>query len=49
MEQADDPFFARVASAYDALAAAEPERIAVLDASAGPDAVLAAALAALAV
>ena len=47
MEQADDGFFARVAEAYDALAAAEPERIAVLDASGEPDAVLAAALAAL--
>ncbi len=47
MEQADDAFFARVAAAYDALAAAEPERIAVLDASGEPAAVLAQALEAL--
>jgi dTMP kinase len=40
-------FFAAVAAAYDALAAAEPERFAVVDASASPDDVLAQALAAL--
>jgi dTMP kinase len=47
MEQADDAFFARVAEAYDALAAAEPERIRVIDAGGSPDEVLRAALAAL--
>jgi dTMP kinase len=36
-----------VAEAYDALAAAEPDRIAVIDAAAPPDEVLAAALDAL--
>ncbi len=41
------PFFAAVAEAYDALAAAEPERFVVLDAAAPPEAVLAAALQAL--
>jgi dTMP kinase len=40
-------FFEAVAGTYDALAAAEPGRIRVLDAAASPDAVLAAALAAL--
>src|SRR3954452_21215713 len=40
-------FFAATAAAYDALAAAEPERFAVLDASAPPDRVLADALSAL--
>lgn len=45
MEREREPFFARVAAAYDALAAAEPERFRVLDAGAAPDAVLAAALA----
>ena len=40
-------FFRAIASAYDRLAEAEPERIRVLDAGAEPDAVLAAALAAL--
>jgi dTMP kinase len=39
-------FFAAIARAYDELAAAEPERIAVIDASRNPDAVLADALAA---
>jgi dTMP kinase len=47
MEQADDGFFARVAEAYDALAAAEPERIRVIDAGGTPDEVLRAALSAL--
>jgi len=40
-------FFRAIAAAYDRLAAAEPERIRVLDARAEPDSVLAAALAAL--
>ena len=40
-------FFAAVAAAYDELAAAEPDRIAVIDASQPPEAVLADALAAL--
>ncbi|WP_320672825.1 dTMP kinase [Patulibacter defluvii] len=48
MERERAPFFARVAAAYDALAAAEPDRFRVLDATAAPDAVLAAALAGLA-
>jgi dTMP kinase len=48
LELEDGRFFATVAAAYDALAAAEPERFAVLDAAAPPDAVLAAALQALA-
>jgi dTMP kinase len=42
LEQA--AFFEAIARAYDALAAAEPQRFRVLDASAPPDAVLAAAL-----
>ena len=47
LESAGIEFFARVAAAYDELAAAEPERFVVLDASEAPDAVLAAALRAL--
>jgi dTMP kinase len=47
LERSDDAFFAAVAAAYDELAAAEPDRIAVIDASQPPEAVLAAALAAL--
>lgn len=47
LEREDAAFFDRVASAYDALAAAEPRRFAVLDAEAEPPAVVAAALAAL--
>jgi dTMP kinase len=47
LEREDGDFFTAVAAAYDALAAAEPERFAVLDASAPPEAVLAAALQAL--
>jgi dTMP kinase len=46
LEQAGGAFFAAVAEAYDALAAAEPERIAVIDAAQPPEAVLADALAA---
>jgi dTMP kinase len=48
LELEDGDFFAAVAAAYDALAAAEPERFAVLDAAAPPETVLAAALQALA-
>jgi dTMP kinase len=48
LEREDGRFFSAVAAAYDELAAAEPDRIAVIDASQPPDAVLAAALAALA-
>jgi dTMP kinase len=47
LEREDGAFFAAVAEAYDALAAAEPDRIAVIDADAPPDVVLAAALDAL--
>jgi dTMP kinase len=47
LEREDGGFFAAVAEAYDALAAAEPGRIAVIDAAQPPDAVLAAALDAL--
>jgi dTMP kinase len=47
LEQEDGGFFGAIAEAYDALAAAEPDRIAVIDASQPPDAVLADALAAL--
>ncbi|HSD78958.1 MAG TPA: dTMP kinase [Solirubrobacteraceae bacterium] len=48
LEREDGAFFARVAAAYDALAAAEPHRIAVIDAARSPEAVLEAALVALA-
>jgi dTMP kinase len=44
LEQEDVAFFAAIAAAYDALAAAEPERFAIIDAAQPPDAVLAAAL-----
>jgi dTMP kinase len=47
LELEDGAFFAAIARAYDELAAAEPERIAVIDASQPPDRVLADALAAL--
>ena len=47
LEQEDREFFRAIARAYDALAAAEPDRFAVIDASQPPDAVLADALAAL--
>jgi dTMP kinase len=47
LEREDAAFFARVAATYDRLAAADPDRIRVLDASRSPDAVLADALAAL--
>jgi dTMP kinase len=44
LERENAAFFEAIARAYDELAAAEPQRIRVLDASAPPDAVLAAAL-----
>jgi dTMP kinase len=44
LELEDAAFFDAIARAYDELAAAAPERFRVLDASAAPDAVLAAAL-----
>ena len=47
LEREDAAFFAAAGDAYDALAAAEPERIAVVDAAAAPERVLAAALSAL--
>jgi dTMP kinase len=47
LEREGDPFFARIAAAYDELAAAEPQRFRVIDADQPPDAVLRAALAAL--
>jgi len=46
LEQESEPFFARIAGTYAALAAAEPERFRVLDASQPPADVLAAARAA---
>ena len=48
LELEDDAFFATIASVYDELAAAEPGRFAIIDAGATPDAVLDAALEALA-
>jgi dTMP kinase len=48
LEQAGEAFFAEVARAYDVLAAAEPERFAVIEADRPPEQVLADALAALA-
>jgi dTMP kinase len=48
LEREDGPFFAAIAAAYDELAAAERDRIRVIDASAPPDAVLADAVGALA-
>jgi len=47
LELEDAAFFSRVVAAYDALAAAEPDRIAVIDAAQPPEAVLADAVAAL--
>ena len=47
LEREGADFFAAIAAAYDALAAAEPERIVVIDAGQPPAAVLSAALAAL--
>jgi dTMP kinase len=48
LEREDGAFFATIAAAYDELAAAERDRIRVIDASASPDAVLADAVGALA-
>jgi dTMP kinase len=48
LEAEDDAFFAAIAAAYDELAAAEPERIRVLDATLPPDRLVTDALAALA-
>ena len=47
LEREDAGFFAAVAAAYDELAAAEPDRIAVIDAAQPPERVLADALAAI--
>jgi dTMP kinase len=47
LERAGEAFFSAVARTYDELAAAEPDRFVVLDASSSPDAVLADALAAI--
>ena len=47
LEREARAFFDRVAAAYDALAAAEPERVAVIDAAQAPRAVLADAVRAL--
>jgi dTMP kinase len=46
LEREPDAFFAAVAAAYDELAAAEPERFAIIDAAQPPERVLADALAA---
>lgn len=48
LEQEGDAFFRAIAAAYDAFATAEPDRFRILDGSLAPDAVLAAALAAVA-
>jgi dTMP kinase len=48
LEREDGAFFEAIARAYDELAAAEPQRFRVLEASAAPDVVLAAALEAIA-
>jgi dTMP kinase len=47
LEQEDVAFFVAIAEAYDALAAAEPERFAIIDAGQPPESVLSDALAAL--
>jgi dTMP kinase len=47
LEQAGEAFFAAVVAGYDALAAAEPQRIVVLDGARAPQEVLAGALSAL--
>jgi dTMP kinase len=44
LESEPEDFFARVAEAYDALAAAEPDRVVVLDADLPSEEVLAAAV-----
>ncbi|HEY1689737.1 MAG TPA: dTMP kinase [Solirubrobacteraceae bacterium] len=48
MEREELGFFATIGAAYDALAAAEPQRVRVIDAAQAPERVLADALAALA-
>jgi dTMP kinase len=48
LEREDEVFFRAIATAYDRLAAEEPERVRVIDSSSGPGAVLDAALDALA-
>jgi dTMP kinase len=48
LEREADEFFARIASAYDELAAADPERIRSIDAAQPPEQVLAACLQAIA-
>ena len=45
LEAEDDAFFAAIAAAYEALAAAEPDRIRVLDATRTPDELVADAIA----
>jgi dTMP kinase len=47
LERERDDFFARIAAAYDELAAAEPDRIRTIDAAQSPDRVLADALSAI--
>jgi dTMP kinase len=47
LERESDEFFVRIASAYQELAAAEPERIRTIDATQNPERVLESALAAL--
>jgi dTMP kinase len=44
LEREADDFFAAIAAAYDAIAAAEPERVRVIDAAQSPEAVLSAAV-----
>lgn len=48
LEREEDSFFARIAAAYDALAASDPGRVRTIDASRAPEEVHAAALAELA-
>jgi dTMP kinase len=48
LEREADPFFARIAAAYDELAAAEPDRFHVLDATQPPEALVGQALSAVA-
>ncbi|MSX02667.1 MAG: dTMP kinase, partial [Actinobacteria bacterium] len=48
LEQAGDEFFETAGAAYDELAAADPQRVRTIDAAAAPDAVLAAAIDAIA-
>ena len=47
LEREEDAFFASIVAAYDALAAAEPDRVRPLDAAAAPEAVRSAAVEAL--